>query len=582
MAARRADPERLVELLVEEHLLAATGTSSTGRAGRRLAARAERGQLDRHQASPRPAVVAARPAVAARIARAIGVTAGRLPRARRRTPAPAIEMAAEVERAADEERPAGRPARRDRRRSPTSARPSRRPDRARCRSGSRAPIGGRDAVAAGDRASAHRGAAASARRRGEALLEPERRMDADQVARRAAARRPARPGRGRRRSAASAAPALARREQRRRGSGRSTSASISRRVSAGSTGVIDRAGRPGRARRSAAPDGSGPGPRPRSGRGRRRSRPCDISSTKRRTTARRRSSGRRPTARPGRRAPRRARPRCRSTSSGSRDRRGGLERRDRAGGAGRGALVGDHVAGDLEEPDPERRGALAVGRPGALLEPAAARRASRKSARWRPRRRGGRRARSRRSCTPGRGTSGTGRRTAPGRAGPPRRARDRDRGGRSGARPASSAALTLPNTGRAIALHRRPGGAAGRRTMADLARRGSRALAGRRRRVGSTTRRARVGVDAERRATVSADPSGSSSRTGRPVVSWRSLQSATSKWPARRARSRAARGGRGSVEQRGRGRSAGRPRPRAGWSSRGQLGREVRAPASRR
>ena len=39
VAAGRADPERLVELLVEQHRLAATGTWSTGRPGRRRAGR---------------------------------------------------------------------------------------------------------------------------------------------------------------------------------------------------------------------------------------------------------------------------------------------------------------------------------------------------------------------------------------------------------------------------------------------------------------------------------------------------------------------------------------------------------------
>ena len=93
----------------------------------------------------------------------------------------------------------------------------------------------------------------------------------------------------------------------------------------------------------------------------------DISSTKRRTTARRRSAGRRPTARHAAAASSRvaAPP---STSSGSATSAaassGACGWRRRAA-----ALVGDDVAGDLEQPDAERRGALAVGRPGPLLEP---------------------------------------------------------------------------------------------------------------------------------------------------------------------------------------------------------------------
>ena len=53
--------------------------------------------------------------------------------------------------------------------------------------------------------------------------------------------------------------------------------------------------------------------------------------------------------------------------------------------------------------------------------------------RWRPRRRDGRRARSRRSCTPGPGTSDTGRRTGPGPPGPPRPGAGPGRDGRVGA-----------------------------------------------------------------------------------------------------------------------------------------------------
>ena len=92
----------------------------------------------------------------------------------------------------------------------------------------------------------------------------------------------------------------------------------------------------------------------------------DISSTKRRTSARRRSSGSRPTAAQASAASSRRVARA-STSSGRGDERGGLERRLRPAPAGA-AHVGDDVPGDLEQPDPERRGALAVGRPGPLLE----------------------------------------------------------------------------------------------------------------------------------------------------------------------------------------------------------------------
>ena len=93
----------------------------------------------------------------------------------------------------------------------------------------------------------------------------------------------------------------------------------------------------------------------------------DISSTKRRTIARRRSSGSRPTAARPRRvvAPRRVALRGRPARG---DRAGRLERCLRAA-APPAAALGDRVAGDLEEPDAERRGTLAVGRAGTLLEP---------------------------------------------------------------------------------------------------------------------------------------------------------------------------------------------------------------------
>ena len=92
----------------------------------------------------------------------------------------------------------------------------------------------------------------------------------------------------------------------------------------------------------------------------------DISSTKRRTIARRRSAGRRATARHASAASSRvaAPP---STSSGVGDVGGRLDGRDGAA-ALRPALVRDDVAGDPEEPDAERRRAVAVGGAGALLE----------------------------------------------------------------------------------------------------------------------------------------------------------------------------------------------------------------------
>ena len=93
----------------------------------------------------------------------------------------------------------------------------------------------------------------------------------------------------------------------------------------------------------------------------------DISSTKRRISARRRSSGRRPTADQAA-----ATSSFRAASSFDVDRAGHragrLERRFRAATQGA-ASLGDGVARDLEEPDPEGRGALAIGRACALLEP---------------------------------------------------------------------------------------------------------------------------------------------------------------------------------------------------------------------
>ena len=75
MAAGRADPERLVELAVEDHLLARRALRpQVGRV--RLAAAAEARQLDRHQSSASgrgPDAGVSRPRPTVRTARAIGV-----------------------------------------------------------------------------------------------------------------------------------------------------------------------------------------------------------------------------------------------------------------------------------------------------------------------------------------------------------------------------------------------------------------------------------------------------------------------------------------------------------------------------
>ena len=92
----------------------------------------------------------------------------------------------------------------------------------------------------------------------------------------------------------------------------------------------------------------------------------DISSTKRRISARRRSSGNRATAAQAAPASWRS-PTSRLDVDRSGDAGSRLDRRDRVAPAAA-PDVRDDVAGDLEEPDPERRGAVAVDRPGALLE----------------------------------------------------------------------------------------------------------------------------------------------------------------------------------------------------------------------
>ena len=245
----------------------------------------------------------------------------------------------------------------------------------------------------------------------------------------------------------------------------------------------------------------------------------------------------------------------------------------------RAATLGDDVAGDLEEPDAERRGALAVGRARRAPRTAAGRRARPgTSARWRPPPRDGRAARRPRSCTPGPGTSDTGRRTGPGRPGPPPRATDRGRGGR-GAVPASSGRSTFLNAGRAIALHPRPRRASARRTWRISPTRTWRSPS---RRAGSATTRAPVAASTPMRADGLASPSGRSSRTVRPVVTWRAAQPAPSNRPARSASTR------GSSRSRNAASSASRSigGPPAGLAQRGhragELRREVGRRASRR
>ena len=90
------------------------------------------------------------------------------------------------------------------------------------------------------------------------------------------------------------------------------------------------------------------------------------SSTNRRTIAWRRSPGSRPTARHAARAWSR-RTASSSTLRGSATMVSPIGSTD--GGRASPALAGDLVPGDLEEPDPEGRCALAVGRARALLEP---------------------------------------------------------------------------------------------------------------------------------------------------------------------------------------------------------------------
>ena len=225
------------------------------------------------------------------------------------------------------------------------------------------------ALGPGGRREAHRDRRLGEPRR-EPLLEPERRVDADEVAAEAV---------GGARAAGSSAPAPASRSPR---AAASRTGARQERVEIevgqqglGARGVpsirlIDRAPtrrRRDRGRRPAARGGRGPGPRPRSGPRTPAISAVDISSTKRRISAWRRSAGRRPTARHAAAASSRGAT-SPSTSSGSATSAAassgasGWRRRERR-------WFDDGVPGDLEQPDAEGRGAFAVGRPGALLEP---------------------------------------------------------------------------------------------------------------------------------------------------------------------------------------------------------------------
>ena len=298
---------------------------------------------------------------------------------------------------------------------------------------------------------------------------------------------------------------------------------------------------------------------------RRRSRP---STSRRRSAGRppgagRRAAGRRP-ARP--RRPRRGRAASRLDVDRRRRRRRPRRAAPRAGGAGarrRSATtlraIWNSQTRNVEAPSPSagrarssNRGEVRRARPGT-------------SARWRPPPRGGRRARRTRSCTPGPGTSDTGRRTGPGRAcAASTSGRSRSRWARRGP-PASSGRSTFLNAGRAIALHPR-------RDRSGRAGRGGSRRRGPARRpsvaVGSVDeQRAGRRVDAER-ADRSLAPSGrlELGPSGRSST-WRSAQPARVEPPAAERRRRAARGARGTRRAGRRGRSAGRRRTRAATSS---------------
>ena len=152
------------------------------------------------------------------------------------------------------------------------------------------------------------------------------------------------------------------------------------------------------------------------------------------------------------------------------------------------------------------------------------------SARWRPRRRDGRRARRSRSCTPGPRTSDTGRRTGRGRAcAASTSARSRSRWARRGRRPPSGRRSSKCRSGHRVTP--RPAAVA-RRTWTTSPDERPRRLARRRAprildQQGAASRRRRRAAPHRRPA-----PSGADERDrSRPVVSWRSVQSATSNAP---------------------------------------------------
>ena len=222
------------------------------------------------------------------------------------------------------------------------------------------------ALAAGRGRQAHRGRGLG-EAQGEPLLEPERRVERGQVARQ--------PGRGEPRPRIEAARSSAERRGR-----RVVEPEAQQRVE-----VAVGQQRLDLDRRRVAPVGHRRSPRPRSRATVRSARwmrtrtapsdrprtpaisAVDISSTKRRTIARRRSAGSRPTARHAAPASSR-RAASASTSSGSATVAAASSGCPGAGG-GRALAFGDDVAGDPEEPDAERRGASPSAGPGALLEP---------------------------------------------------------------------------------------------------------------------------------------------------------------------------------------------------------------------
>ena len=332
VAARRADALDLVELLVEQHLLARRALRpEVRRVG--VAAGPEGGKLDRHQSS-----------LADRMRGATRVRHGR-PGRRGPSGSPARPGRARRQatiRGAGQRDRGGRQRAADQQRARQLAalvgRVVRRPSGSKS---SLAPVAGaRNGI--GDALAADRGRRIRRVGRGlgepgrEALLEAERRVDADEVA--AAAGRTRRGASGSR--AASAGPEVA--SPVARGEERLEVAIGQER--------LDLAGRRARPRSptgaprapevardaSGARDGSGPGPRPRSGRGRRRSP---------RWTSRRRSAGRSPGG-----GPPGSRPTARQAAAASSrvvaprldvervgDERRGLDRAPAGGGAGRGA-----------------------------------------------------------------------------------------------------------------------------------------------------------------------------------------------------------------------------------------------------